>query len=346
MYQRELEPYLDVAVIGAGAHAYRNLLPATNFLPVRVRAVCDVDLDLARATAAQYGARAYARAADLYEAERIDAVLVAVSPERHAELACEAFAAGLHVWLEKPVATSVEEVDRVIRARGDLTAVVGYKRAFMPATDKARELFRDGGHGPIRSLLAVYPMSIPAGGRRALEAGEIRNWLANGCHPLSFLVAVGGPVAAVTVHRGRHGGGVCVLDFESGAIGTLHLADGGNFTQPLERYEVFGDHAHLGVDNAQRITFQRGIPFEYGRTTTFAPPGTDTGAVVWEPQNMLSTLENMPLFTQGIQPAMRHFCECVLAGKPAELGTLEFARHLTAIYEAALLSEGSCVILR
>jgi predicted dehydrogenase len=351
-YQREFTERLRVAVVGVGSHCYRNVLPALHHLPIRLQALCDINLELAERTAAEYGvSRCYTDAAQMYAEEELDAVLLCVSAKHHPALTCQAFDAGLHVWMEKPPAMRAAEVEEMIRRRSDRVCVVGFKKAFMPATDKAIELFTRGDYGPIRSLLAVYPMSIPADGARILESGEFTNWLANGCHPLAFLVAVGGPVAAVTVHRGRHGGGVCVLEYENGAIGTLHLAEGASGSQPVEHYAVFGHGGHLTVENSHRVTLQRGIPFQYGRTVSYAPPGTDTGAVVWEPQNMLATLENGPLFTQGMYAELMYFCERAIGGGapdadgPFARGSLEFALHLMRIYEAALLSDGARVSL-
>lgn len=342
-YQREFPLRLKVALIGAGSHSYRNLLPAMNFLPVTLVAVCDINASLAEATARQYGATAYTSTRDLYAQETLDAVFIAVSPYLHPQLACEAFDAGLHVWLEKPPAIRADEVKEMIRHRGERIGVVGFKKAFMPGTEKALEIFADPQHAPIRSILAEYPMTIPADGERVLREREFTNWLGNGCHPLSFMLAVGGQVNAVSVHRGAHGGGVCVLEYASGAIGTLHLAEGGNSTQPLERYSVFGQDCQLVIDNSSRVSLQRGIPFAYGQTTSHVPEGTESGAVVWEPQNMLGTLENMALFTQGMYAEMRYFCEQVLAGQPAIKGSLEFALEVMRVYEAALLSVGERV---
>ena len=345
-YQREFPDRLQVALVGAGSHAYRNLLPALNYLPVHLVAVCDINAELAQATAAQYGARAYTSTRELYAAEPLDAVFLCVSPFHHPELACEAFDAGLHVWMEKPPAVRAEEVEMMLRHRGDRVSVVGFKKAFMPATDKALELFAEGSpFGPMRTILAEYPMDIPADGARILRERTFTNWLGNGCHPLSFMLAVGGPVVAVTVHRSARGGGVCVLEFADGALGNFHLAEGGNSSQPLERYTIFGNYAQLVIDNCQRVTLQRGIPFAYGRTTSFAPPGLDGGAVVWEPQQMLNTLENKSLFVQGVYQEMRYFCDRVLAGEPAVRGSLEFARDVMRVYEAALLSEGARVAI-
>ena len=342
-YQREFPQRLRIALVGAGSHAYRNILPALNFLPVQLVAVCDINDAAAQATARQYGATAYSSTRELYAREELDAVLLCVSPQLHPPLACEAFDAGLHVWLEKPPAMRAAEVEEMIQHRGERICVVGFKKAFMPATDKALELFGDERFAPIRSILAEYPMSIPADGARVLREREFTNWLGNGCHPLSFLLAVGGPVKTVRVHRGAHGGGAGVLEFTSGALGNLHLAEGGNSTQPLERYTIFGKNCHLVIENSSRVTFQRGIPFAYGQTTSYAPAGLESGAVVWEPQNMLGTLENMALFTQGMYGELRYFCDQVLAGQPATRGSLEFALQVMRVYEAALLSDGRCV---
>jgi len=339
-YQREFKEKLRVALVGAGSHAYRNLLPAMNYLPVSLEAICDTNLELARKTAAQYGVRScYEHTEDMYRNESLDAVFLCVSPKVHPELARQAFDAGLHVWMEKPPARRAEEIDRLIGHRGDRVAVVGFKKAFMPATQKIIELFSDA-QRPLHSILAEYPMVIPADGEAALEDGSIPEWLWNGCHPLSLCIAVGGRVSAVTVHRAPHGGGACILEFASGAIGNFHLAAGRNNGRLAERYSFFSDDCHAVIDNGLRVSLHRGIPFEYGRTATYAPAGLDSGTVVWEPQNREGTLENKALFTQGIYNEMMYFCEHALSGQPARQGSLEFTLEVMKVYEAGLLSKG------
>ena len=339
-YQREANRRLRVGAVGVGSHAYRNILPTLTYLPVSLDAVCDIDADRARATAAQYGAsRVYSSAADMYRDGDLDAVLISVSPQLHPELVCEALSAGLHVWLEKPPGMRASDVQDMEKRRGDRVVVVGLKKAFMPATRKTLEIIHGEDFGKLRSLLAEYPMSIPEDGAGVLERGEYTNWLANGCHPLSFMVAVGGDVEAVTVHRSRNGGGVCVLEYAIGAVGNFHLADGGRL--PFERYTVYGDGGHITIENCARVSWHRGVPFTYGRTTSYAPEGMDHGTTVWEPQNSLATLENKALFTQGFYDELRYFCDCVLAGEQAKDGSLDFALRVMRVYEAALVSGGS-----
>jgi len=337
-YQREFERRLNVGVVGVGGHCYRNLLPAMNYLPVRLVAMCDVNAERLRATAAQYGVSAtYTDAREMYAGENLDAVFLAVSPQLHPDLACRALDAGLHVWLEKPPSMDAEGVRRMIERRGDRVVVVGFKKAFMPAMAKVREVLAREESGKLLSILGEYAMDVPRDGQAVLAQGRYTNWLGNGVHPLSAMISVGGRVVAVTVHRGAHGGGACILEFESGALGNLHLSAG--MKGPTERYSFFAQNAHLTLENA-RLSLHRGIPFDYGSTTTYAPPGDGHGTVTWEPRFTLATLENKALFIQGMYAEMRHFCDCVLEGRRPELGTLEFALNVMQVYEAGLRSGG------
>lgn len=340
-YQRDFDKRLRVALVGAGSHAYRNILPALHYLPVQLKALCDLNLPLAQRTAAEYGrVNCYASMTELLRSEELDAVLLCVSAAAHPALACEALAAGLHVWMEKPAAMSLAEVESMIARRGDRTVTVGYKKAFMPATTKIREILALPAHQPLRSILAQYAVTVPKDGAAILRERRTNNWLNNGCHPLAFMLAIGGRVAAVTVHHGRTDDSLVVLEFASGVIGTLHGAMGTGNSQPVEVFTAFAEGAILTVDNSSRVTYQRGIPFTYSKSTTYAPPGLDHGAIVWSPQNCLATLENNPLFTQGMYGSLWAFCDQALGGPRIHEGSLEFAHELTAVYEAALLSAG------
>ena len=342
-YRREFDRTLNVAVVGVGSHCYRNLLPCMAYLPVTIRAMCDVNEALLARTAPEYGVgRTYRSTGEMYAAEDLDAVFLSVSPSLHPGLTIEALDAGLHVWMEKPPSVRANEVRDMIAHRGDRVVVVGFKKAFMPAIRKARELLADSGAGPLKSVLGEYPVDIPADGQRVLAERRASNWLLNGVHPLSAMLAVAGAVEAVTTHRGARGGGACVLEFRGGAVGNLHLAAG--MRGPTERYSFFAENRHVTIDNGGlRVALHRGIPFDYARTTDFAPDGTDSGTVVWEPQNCRATLENKALMTQGMYEEMRCFCLCALDGRPAEQGSLEFALDVMQTYEAALLSNGDRV---
>ena len=279
-----------------GSHGYRNILPAQHFLPVRLTALCDRDLELAQRTAGEYGVPAcYDNAAEMYRNEELDAVFLSVSPRQHPELVCEALDAGLHVWVEKPAAFRAAEVETMIAYRGDWV-VVGLKKAFLPATRKVIEIMASEEGGPLEGMAAEYRQRLPEHGAAILADTRLPNSFAQVCHPLALMLAVGGEVAAVTMHPTPWRRGTYVLEFACGAVGALSLIAGP--PPPLEHYSFWGKW-HVTIENGSRVTVRRGIPFTYERTTGFVPQGIDSGAVVWEPQNTLATLENKALFTQG-----------------------------------------------
>ena len=339
-YQRDFSRRVRLGIVGVGSHCYRNLLPALHYLPVELCALCDVNRELAEKTAREYGVReVFTSDVEMYRQTRLDGVLLSVGPQLHPQLTLNALDAGVNVWLEKPPAMRAAEVETMLRARGARVVTVGFKKAFMPAAVKARELLAQPGCAPLYSLLGVYPNHIPANGQEVLDKRQYTNWLGNGCHPLSLLVSIAGNVAAVTTHRAAEQGATCILEFTNGALGTLVLA-GAAASQPIERYQFFCKGGTIEIEDSEKLTFQRGIPFEYGKSTTFAPPGLEHGAVCWQAQNMLATLENKALFTQGFIGSLDGFCRAILEGVPAEQGSLEQALLIMKVYEAALLSRG------
>ncbi len=345
-YQREFARRLRVGIVGVGDHAYRNILPALHYLPVELVAMCDLNASLLESTAREYGVpRAYTDSRQMYAEANLDAMLICVGPRVHADLTIEALQAGLHVWVEKPPAMRARDIARIEAARGDRICAVGFKKAYMPVTRKAKELIAEPGFGQLRSLLAVYPMTIPQDGQRVLESGQYHNWLANGCHPLSFMIAVGGLVRDVTTLRGpgEDAVGVVYLQFEQGAAGVLHLAGGAPQGQPIERYDLFGEGHSISIENSVKISYHRGVPFDYRAQTDFTGAGTSTGTVSWEADHALATLENKGIFVQGIFDELLDFCSAVLEERSLNVADLEFAGHVMEVYEAALISNGQPV---
>ncbi|MBA3276211.1 MAG: Gfo/Idh/MocA family oxidoreductase [Chloroflexia bacterium] len=351
IYQREYDRKLRLGIVGVGSHSYRNIFPALHYLPVELVALCDLDESLANATAEEFVVgQVYGDTARMYAEANLDAVLIIVSPAMHPRLAIEAMIAGVHVWTEKPAAMRASEVEEMIRVRDEhnLVAAVGYKKANMPATYKARELLQLPEFGRLRSVYGIYPMSIPRDGQTALDSRQASKWLQDGCHPLSCMVALGGFVREVTVllGDGDDPDGVLFLKYDNGATGTFHITGKAPAGHSIERYDLFGDGGQVvSIENVTRVAYHRGMPFSYTGQTDFTGPGTDTGSVVWEASNMLGTPENKSDFIQGMFNELSDFCEAILDDRPIRVTNLEFALNIMNIYEAALQSNGQPVAL-
>ena len=99
--QREVEP-VRMGVIGVGAISGAYLGMAKNFPIVEVAACADLDMDRARAAAAQHGVPKALSVDELLRDDSIELVLNLTIPKAHADVALRAIEAGKHTYAEKP----------------------------------------------------------------------------------------------------------------------------------------------------------------------------------------------------------------------------------------------------
>src|SRR5262249_13908176 len=117
---------------------------------------------------------------------------------RYPAVTMELLQAGAHVWIEKPPASSSEEI-RQMRAVSIATGkfvAVGFKKMFFPAIVKVKEIIARPEFGPISTLTARYPQSLPASADRA-DTRKMTGFLDHIVHPLSVLLFLAGPVEAL-----------------------------------------------------------------------------------------------------------------------------------------------------
>lgn len=341
-YNGEYEKNLRLAAIGCGGHARRNILPALQYAPVDLVAVCDLDRPRAENAARLFGARAvYTDYREMLEKERPDAVTVVTNYDgegrpRYPAIATDALRAGAHAWIEKPPAASVAEVEEMmtVSRETDRFVGVGFKKMFFPANVKVKEIISRPEFGPIRTITARYPQFLPPVEDRQ-DGRNMVGFLDHIVHPYSVLRLLGGPIESLYVEREPGGGSQTLIRFTSGAVGSLHLAHGQSGMSPLERTEIVGQSANVVVDNNVRVTHYRPgtPPGGYGRAGSFYGPD-DAAPLVWEPEFSLGQLYNKGLFLLGYAPELRHFCECVLVNRPPDIGNLDDALEMLRIYEA------------
>jgi predicted dehydrogenase len=147
---------LNIALIGAWgrATAHHEVLSTEN-----VVALCDVnDNHLASAAKRFPNARTYVDWRKCLDQKGLDAVVICTADHHHAFIANWSINRGLHVFCEKPLGISVEEV-RVVRAnylktKGKLAVQHGTQRHAYPNFERVRELILDGAIGDLKSVSA------------------------------------------------------------------------------------------------------------------------------------------------------------------------------------------------
>ncbi|HEY7792110.1 MAG TPA: Gfo/Idh/MocA family oxidoreductase [Vicinamibacterales bacterium] len=133
---------LKVAAIGVGYLGRHHARLLADLDGVQLAAVVDTNRARAEEIAAASGARACTDYHDVLG--EVDAVTVAAPTERHAEIAIACLSRGIPVLVEKPMARSLDEADRMIAAaaRGGVPLAVGHTERFNPAVEAARPLLR------------------------------------------------------------------------------------------------------------------------------------------------------------------------------------------------------------
>ena len=135
---------LKVGFVGTGGIAARHLDNTAKRDDTAMVGYADVVLERAQAAAESYGGNAYADFRDLYDAEQPDVVVISTPPFARGEIEEEAARRGIHFFVEKPVAVSMDLAKRVLAAveEAEIAAQVGYMYRFSEALLAVRELLK------------------------------------------------------------------------------------------------------------------------------------------------------------------------------------------------------------
>jgi predicted dehydrogenase len=150
-------PKLRVALVGAAGKvaAPCHLNAWRSVRNHDLAAVCDVDRVAVNAIGDQWGIeRRFTDYAELLSDPDIDAVDIVTPPFLHAEMTVAAARAGKHVYVEKPMAQSIAEGQRMVSeaAAADVTLMVGESYVFQNSLVRARKLIDNGEIGPVRHV--------------------------------------------------------------------------------------------------------------------------------------------------------------------------------------------------
>ncbi|MDG6925842.1 MAG: Gfo/Idh/MocA family oxidoreductase [Nitrososphaerota archaeon] len=148
---------LKVGVIGLGTWGEKHLQVLKGTAGVEVVAVCDTGQDRLKALAARYGvSRSYTSFSEMLANERLDAVHVVTPEPAHREPVVQASSKGIHVLVEKPMATNLEDADAMIRASetNKTILMVGHILRWDTRYAMVKESIESGGFGKIASIFA------------------------------------------------------------------------------------------------------------------------------------------------------------------------------------------------
>ena len=150
---------IKIGIIGAGSIVQYRHLPETqeNEFAV-VGAVCDVVKDRAYEMAAKYDCKAYTDYKELIADKDLDAVIVAATNTTHAEMTIAALQAGKDVLCEKPMATNLEDAQKMIHtaSKTNRKLMIAHNQRLETANKKAKEIIQSGKLGKVLTFRSVF----------------------------------------------------------------------------------------------------------------------------------------------------------------------------------------------
>jgi predicted dehydrogenase len=253
-----------VAFIGAGNYATGTLIPAFKRAGARLKSVAaSGGVSSVHAGRRSGFEEATTDIDGLFADDGVDAVVIATRHDSHAQLVCRALEAGKHVFVEKPLALTLDELAQIegAYARAAESAsgrifMVGFNRRFAPQAQKIRALLEDAS-GPKAFVMTVNAGLVPrehwtqdpvAGGGRIV--GEA-------CHFIDLLRFLAS--SPILQHEGIRMDAVTndtasvQLGFADGSIGTIHYFANGSKSLAKERLEVFAGGRVLQLDNFRKL---------------------------------------------------------------------------------------------
>jgi len=242
---------IRVAAIGVGSlgrHHARNYAELAAEERVEFAGICDIDPATSTQVSAEHGCASFADWHDLLG--KVDAVSIATPTETHCEIACPFLEAGVNVLVEKPIALTLDEADKMTAAaeKTDAQFMVGQLERFNPAmvalkphvtTPLYFEIHRVSPF-PNRSLDVDVVLDVMIHDLDAVQ------WLVGEDVEVSEIRAVGIPVISDYVDAAN-----ARIEFANGAVANITASRIG--TEKIRKTRFFQTNAYVVLDYATKF---------------------------------------------------------------------------------------------
>lgn len=262
-------------IVGAGNYAKMTFLPAMKKagLPSAVAVTSNSGLTARHLAERHDVAQVVADVPSLLGMDAVDTVFVLSRHDSHAQISRDALAAGKHVFVEKPLALSEEELESVLEAlqASDRVLWGGFNRRHSEAIATAKGAL--GGTG--EPLVITYRVSagrLPEthwykdrrqGGRLLGEVChfiDLASWIVS--LPVAEVVALGSGGSELALQEDL----VVSLRFADGSIATITYAEHGHASTSKERLDILGRGHTVTIDDFQKLSID-------GKDVKLSAPG-------------------------------------------------------------------------
>lgn len=252
-----------ISFIGAGNYATTVLIPAFKSAGADLHSVASRGGVSGVHAGRRFGFQETTTDSDrLFADEATDAVVVTTRHNSHARFVLRAIEAGKHVFCEKPLCLTLDELREIEQALASLEPkqrpiiMIGFNRRFAPQVVKMNQLLQSV-TSPKAFVMTVNAGAIPVDHWTqdlAVGGGRI---VGEGCHFIDLLrFLAGSPILGWhrSAMKAKTQDTVTItLNFADGSTGTIHYFANGAKAFPKERLEVFTEGRVLQLDNYRRL---------------------------------------------------------------------------------------------
>ncbi len=310
--------FLNLAFVGCGAISRYHLDGIKAFEDrIRVTAAVDPDLERAERIARETGARVFPSMAEAVAEGGFEAVDLMLPHDLHEAVAIQAFQAGKHVLLEKPMAPTLDSCNRIMAAAKAAGTVfmVAENAQYWPEILEARRIIESGAIGEVITARAAFCMEFDdywfkekspwryersrAGGGIAIDGGS--HWI----RPLRMWMGeIDAVVAAVDNPLKRMEGESLfrsLIRFESGKIAGFDGMMVDSVLAPDPWWRITGTIGEIVIEGG------------FGGGVKLFDPDNREGKLMAEPQG----------YARSFGPCIDDFAKAVITGKSPEAGPEE-----------------------
>ena len=238
------------AVIGVGSMGKNHARVYTEIPGSEFVGVADENHEVAQAVASRFGVKAYSDFTEMLEKEKPEAITIAVPTAMHEEVALQALEAGVNILIEKPIAATLDEAERIIAKARDTKSVlmVGHIVRFNSAIQALKEKLEKGELGRIYQIFCRRAGPFP---QRIRDVGVVIDLAPHDVDIMRFLTD-SDPVRLYAeteqrIHTEHEDLLFGTLYFEGGVTGALEI----NWLTPTKIREVLvlGERGLFKVDD-------------------------------------------------------------------------------------------------
>ncbi len=331
-----------IGIVGCGRATTSLHLPALQKVEgVQVVALADPDPEALHHTSTRFHIkRCMLDYRALLEDTTIEAIAICVPAQFHVEIALAALDAGKHLFIEKPLALTLEECDRLIERAANLPLkiMLGFNTRWHRLAREARTLFHQGILGPlevVRSVLTSCHTDLPEWRKRRISGGGVLLEMAMHHFDL-WRYLLGEEVEEISAHS-RSGtwedeSATVTARLSGGALASATFAECTSQNNSLEIYGRMGSlivsfYRFDGLEMSTTSDIPGNIPSRIKSLMQFAK----------ELPRAIPTLQRGGEWHQTYVEEWRHFVASVRTGLPVECG-LEDGRRALAVALAAMES--------